>query len=169
MQTISTYDSFFQRFSLEFFGPNVDWLWFKAQGIAESGLNSLAVSPCGAKGLMQLMPGTSAEMAERLGIEDDPFEPHLNIWMGVGYDHYCWKVWKKEIGLERWRFMLAAYNAGVGNILRAQKLARAPAVWSSVADELPKITGERAGETITYIRRIEGYYADLAKDANPQF
>ena len=161
MHFAKEYDHFFQRYSLEFFGPDMDWLWFKAQGIAESALRPDAVSPCHAVGLMQLMPGTSSEMARRLDCEDDPLQPHLNIRMGIGYDLFCWKIWKKEIGVERWRFMFASYNAGIGNILRAQKIAEHTAVWKSVAERLPQITGERAKETTDYVRRIEEYYLDL--------
>ena len=162
MQTITTeYDQFFQRYTQVFFASKVDWILFKAQAMAESTMNPNAVSPCGAVGLMGLMPGTSAEMARRLDCEDDPTQPHLNIMMGIGYDLYCYNIWKKEISLERLRFMFASYNAGIGNILRAQKLAKVSAVWSSVAAELPRITGDHAKETTDYVPRIEGFYAKL--------
>jgi soluble lytic murein transglycosylase-like protein len=161
--TSSEYDAFFQRYSLEFFGPDVDWLWFKAQGIAESNLDPLAVSPVGAVGIMQLMPGTSAEMAERLDLDDLPFIPHININMGIGYDRRCFNIWKQESGMERLRFMFASYNAGPGNIIKAQRRAYVSNVWSSVAEMLPLITGHHADETINYVRRIEKIYAHLSQ------
>ncbi|MDD3582107.1 MAG: lytic transglycosylase domain-containing protein [Desulfobacca sp.] len=73
----------------------------------ESGFNPQAVSPKGAMGLMQLMPGTAALM----GVTD-PWDPEQNIAGGVKYLRRCLSQFQDL------RHALAAYNAGPENVVK---------------------------------------------------
>ena len=82
---------------------------------AESGFDSKAFSPRGARGLMQIMPETGQWVAGQLGEQNfDPdqlFEPETSIKMGAWYIADL----KKEFGNDP-VLVLAAYNGGRGNV-----------------------------------------------------
>ena len=80
---------------------NVDPLLVQSVIQVESNYNHYAVSPKGAEGLMQLMPGT----ARMLGVGNS-FDPAENIEAGVKYLRYLQGVYQDD------RLALAAYNAG---------------------------------------------------------
>lgn len=73
---------------------------------AESGGQVRAVSRTGARGLMQLMPGTASEM----GVEDS-FRPEQNIAGGTAYLDALLTRYRDNVALA-----LAAYNAGPGAV-----------------------------------------------------
>lgn len=78
----------------------------------ESRFNSRATSPKGARGLMQVMPATHDEIAKRLGVDGDPYDPRLNLRVGT---------WFLRRLLDRFpdrRDAITAYNAGAGNVSR---------------------------------------------------
>ncbi len=82
--------------------------WIRAVMRVESAGDPQAISRAGAMGLMQVMPGTWAELRQHHGLGSDPFEPRDNILAGTAYlramlDRYG------TVGA-----MLAAYNAGPG-------------------------------------------------------
>src|SRR5215467_8731246 len=73
---------------------------------AESGFRLGAVSPKGATGLMQLMPGTAA----RLGVSNI-LDPRENIFGGVKYLRWLLDRFGGDV-----RLALAGYNAGEGAV-----------------------------------------------------
>jgi soluble lytic murein transglycosylase-like protein len=96
---------------------------------AESGYNPRAVSPKGAMGLMQLMPGT----ARRFGVQD-AFDPVSNIKGGARYLRVLLDQFKNV------KLVLAAYNAGENAVIRYR-------------NNIPPYD-----ETRTYVFRVINFY-----------
>lgn len=162
------YDDTFRRHSKRYFGAAFDWHWFKAQGMAESNLDSSATSYVGARGVMQLMPATYRFIQSRRpefgAIED----PEWNIAAGIMHDRYLWRLWGDKVSAEeRMAFMFASYNAGEGTIGRAADSARVAAggqpAWLHVEQVAPRVPRWRYRETLGYVRKIDALYAKLRR------
>jgi len=97
------YDSCFAA-AAEQYGLPVSLL--KAVGRAESGFQADVVSPCGAQGIMQLMPST----ARALGVSN-AFDPQQNIMGGAKFLRQMLDRFNGDVSLA-----LAAYNAGPGAV-----------------------------------------------------
>ncbi len=117
---------------------NVDSNLIYGVMMAESNGNPKAVSPKGAKGLMQLMDSVS----EQLGVKD-PFDPETNILAGT---KYLGKLLTKFGGNEK--LALAAYNAGPDAVKKY--------------DGVPPYK-----ETIGYIEKVLDFKQNRAVKAQP--
>ena len=104
----------------------------------ESGFKATAVSPKGAQGLMQLMPGTAALMGVK-----NPFDPEQNIAGGVGYLRHCLDRFQHNVPLA-----VAAYNAGPESVARC--------------GAIPPYQ-----ETQVFVNNVMGAYAGPAQMKNP--
>ena len=112
----------------------------------ESQGNPNATSPKGAKGLMQLMPGT----AKGLGV-NNPYNPHENIMGGTRYLKGLLDRYKGDP--QQLPKALAAYNAGPERVPKNLPLEKSEA-W-------------KIGETRGYVNKVMGRYrgVDLARSS----
>jgi soluble lytic murein transglycosylase-like protein len=162
----SDYDEHFRKYSKHYFGVNKDWRWFKAQAIAESNLDSNARSWVSAKGVMQIMPNTFAELQKKNPEFENIEDPRWNIAAGIYYDSQLWRRFS-ELTEEQQRrnFMFGAYNAGPTTITRARQLAKTSGhdttQWSSVVAVAPQVPAWRHKETLNYIERIQKFFDEL--------
>lgn len=92
-------------------------------------------SRAGAMGLMQLMPGTWAEMRRAHSLGPDPYDPRDNILAGTAYLKHMY---------DRFGYpgLFAAYNAGPNRY--AEHLATGVALPSETVAYLEKVSGSSA-------------------------
>lgn len=121
------YDEFIKKAAQK---HNLDHALIRAVIKTESGFNHKAVSRKGARGLMQLMPGT----ALILNVSDS-FDPWSNIDGGSKYLRYLLNQFNGNLSLA-----LAAYNAGEGAVAKYR-------------NTIPPYP-----ETQTYVRRVLSFF-----------
>ena len=115
---ISHYDDLFRRYAKEI---GWDWRLLASLAYTESNFNPNVVSWAGAKGLMQLMPATARAMGVPPGKEQDPEESiKAAVKYIAGMQRTFSKITDKE---EQAKFILAAYNSGIGHVTDAMALA----------------------------------------------
>ncbi|MDR1919631.1 MAG: transglycosylase SLT domain-containing protein, partial [Tannerellaceae bacterium] len=166
---ISPYDELFKKYA-----ARLDWDWRLLASIAyqESHFKNTEISWAGAQGLMGIMPAT----AQTLKIpQQELAEPEVNIRAGVEVLR-IFREGLSEIAdsTERVKMTLAAYNAGIGHIYDARRLAekygKNPYVWDEHVAEFVLLKREpayyndpvcrygylRGRETYNYVREILG-------------
>lgn len=175
---ISKFDAYFQQYSSL---ARLDWRLIAALCYQESCFDPRAHSWAGARGLMQIMPGTAAQ----LGLpEESIYNPEENIAAGA-----------KLLGLlkgrfsdipenQRNNFILASYNGGSFHIRDAMRLTKKyggnPYNWNEVCEYVLKLSDPtyyrdpvvvngymRGAETVDYVRRIQNRYAQYCGFASP--
>lgn len=148
------------------FLPQWDPLWLPAQIYQESRFNPNAVSAAGAKGISQFMDATWQDMLVNcpdLPKTATPFEAVPAIHAAAFYMSKLRGLWKSDRSEEdRRRLAQASYNAGFGNVRRAQEYAGGARTYEHIIARLPDVTGPRnAHETRTYVERIERWHDEL--------
>ncbi|UIP08139.1 lytic transglycosylase domain-containing protein [Erythrobacter sp. SDW2] len=131
--------------------PGVDFTFVHAITRQESQFAQNAISHAGARGLMQLMPGTAREQAGKLGMQylsaDLIESPSYNVQLGNGYFQRMLDYYGGSYPLA-----VAAYNAGPGNVnkwLRANGDPRTGSIdWVTWIEKIPIF------ETKNYVQRV---------------
>jgi membrane-bound lytic murein transglycosylase F len=177
---ISPYDHLFRKYA-----PSLGWDWQLLASISyqESHFEPSVVAWTSAKGLMGIMP----ETASHLGF--DPLEmdePEKNIQAGIE----CLRRFGQGFtdiadAREQIKFTLASYNAGIGHIQDAQRLAQKygkdPLVWNGSVNEFIRLKAEpqyytdsickygylRGAETYNYVDEVLERYDYYKKETAP--
>lgn len=176
---ISQYDQLFMQYSRD---VRWDWRLMAAQCYQESTFDPKAVSFAGAKGLMQIMPGT----ADHLGVPRSRlYEPETNIAAAAKLIAELTRAFSDiRDNYERTNFVLASYNGGSFHIRDAMALAkrdgRNPHRWGEVApyvlklatpqyynDPLVKYGYMRGSETVDYVQKIRERHASYQGVKSP--
>ena len=176
---ISHYDQYFMTYSRDI---RWDWRLMAAQCYQESTFDPKAVSFAGAKGLMQIMPGT----ADHLGVARSKlYEPEANIAAAAKYIGELQRTFSDiRDQYERTNFVLASYNGGAHHIRDAMTLAKRdgknPHRWSDVSayvlklatpkyynDPIVKYGYMRGSETVDYVNRIRQRHASYQGVKSP--
>jgi soluble lytic murein transglycosylase len=117
----------------------------------ESMFEGFVQSTAGARGLMQIIPSTGAERADKEGwppgyTANDLYRPIVSINLGTAYLRYLLNYFDGDIYAA-----LAGYNAGPGN----------STIWLKKAADDPDLFVEiiRFNETKNYIRNISEIFA----------
>ena len=128
---------------------------------AESGFDERAVSSKGAIGLMQLMPSTAQEIAEKLEFDnysdDMLYDPDVNIRFGCYYLRYLSDRFQDDT------LVLASYNAGMGVVYKWLNNEK-----YSSDGELIKIPYKQTDEYVKKVNKALPHYEKEFNRRNPK-
>lgn len=129
---------------------NSSWTMIHALTRQESQFDRKVVSPANARGLMQLLPGTAAEQAEKLGLQPSTArltsDPTFNVTLGSGYFNRL-----KDNFSGSHVLAVAGYNAGPGNARKFIAANGDPRAGIDVVDWIEAIP---LSETRNYVQRV---------------
>ncbi|MEK6541395.1 MAG: lytic transglycosylase domain-containing protein [Pseudomonadota bacterium] len=132
-------------------GYDEDWTFIHAISRQESQFDRAATSRVGARGLMQLMPGTARETSSRMGLNYNldalTSDTNYNIMLGSTYFRRMLSYYAGSYPLA-----VAAYNAGPGNVNRWLTANGDPRTGS--VDILTWIEAIPLNETRNYVQRV---------------
>jgi len=123
----------------------IDWRLILALIHQESLFNPEAQSHAGAFGLMQIMPRTGSGLQNELQLEETR-TPKNNLIAGIYY--YATLVADFEFaGEDKYKFALAAYNAGLGRVVDVMTIAyyygKDYKKWEDVKDYYPMLSSRQ--------------------------
>ena len=131
-------------------GYEGSWTIIDAISRQESQFDRAAISHAGARGLMQLMPGTAREQSGKLGIAYSQAalttDPQLSMMLGSSYFARLFTQFGS------YPLAIAAYNAGGGNVNRWLAANGDPR--QGTADMVDWIEAIPIGETRGYVQRV---------------
>ena len=159
----SPYDGYFRLYSARWL-PEYDYRHLIAQCRQESGpkFNTFARSPANAVGVCQFMRPTWMDAQLALGFISSRTSAKHNIKAAAWYMSRLSRIWIiKRPKLERLYLAQASYNAGAGNIIKAQRLCDEARLWNQIKPCLIQVTGRHSAETLTYVERIKKWYLRL--------
>ena len=153
-----------RRFPAEFNYPAV----WRSQLYQESLCDPKADSHAGAGGIAQFMKATARDVALRLRIDFDRYDSRQAIDAGAYYQNKMTRPFRRRNRTEAEAYELgaAAYNSGLGNVLKAQRLCNNERLWDDISPCQTQVTGRHAAETITYVKRIKRW-TNEAEDSRP--
>ena len=161
------FDRLFQRATRKHLEPGFDWCWLKAWAMAESNLDPNALSPVGAVGILQVMPRTGEWISKRYGgkLRDasELKNAKTNIRIAALYIAHLGRFWSyPRSAYCRLQLRQASFNAGEGNVQKAQNLSGGRLCWKHIAAFMHDITGQKhSEETIAYVQTITANYLRL--------
>ena len=149
------FDDSFRKWNA-YYTPELPWYWLKSQAYIESALNPSAESPVGAKGIAQFMDYTWKDMQKQLELTATQYNADAAIQAQAYYMRQLRSTWDRynRSECEIHNLALASYNAGTGNILKAQKESGGEKYWRDINPHLYKVTGHHHRETIGYVERF---------------
>lgn len=164
---LSPYDALAKKYA-EHYG--FDWRLIVSQMYQESRFNPEAKSWAGAMGLMQILPRTAKELGEK-----DLKHPDAGIRAGIKYLDWLRDRFEPELSVkDRMWFVLASFNAGLGHVKDARRLAAErglnPNRWFNHVEKAMLLLSKREHarkaqhgfvrgvEPVSYVRQIRDRY-----------